>query len=258
RNVDDFKYRSGTQAQQLTSHSQHVVGTLRTDLADATKTFKTLLQQRSSNVKEQFDRRGQYGARTNENALVLGKPTVYRPMHMPPPPPPSFPSSSSPSTTTSSSSPTSSSSSSSLALPRPASVQDTAGGGGWAVYGGQQQQQQQQQQQGGFLQVTQQQQQQLLIPEQEYLEARAQAIEDVESHIVELGSIFNRLANMISEQRELVERIEDNVDDAHERVSRTRDYLLGVYSRLSNNGPLVFKSFLVLVSFIIMFVLFIA
>lgn len=41
---------------------------------------------------------------------------------------------------------------------------------------------------------------------QEYLEARAQAIEDVESHIVELGQIFNRLATMIAEQRELVER----------------------------------------------------
>ena len=53
-------------------------------------------------------------------------------------------------------------------------------------------------------------------------------------------------------------RIEDNVEEAHERVSRTRDYLLGVYSRLSNNGPLLLKSFLVLVSFIIMFVLFIA
>jgi syntaxin 5 len=98
----------------------------------------------------------------------------------------------------------------------------------------------------------------LLIPEQAYLEARAQAIEDVESHIVELGSIFNRLANMIAEQRELVERIEDNVDDAHERVTHTRDYLLSVYSRLSSNGPLMLKSFFVLISFIVFFVLFVA
>jgi syntaxin 5 len=45
-----------------------------------------------------------------------------------------------------------------------------------------------------------------LYAAQEYLEARAQAIEDVETHIVELGQIFNRLASMIAEQRELVER----------------------------------------------------
>lgn len=95
-------------------------------------------------------------------------------------------------------------------------------------------------------------------PPKAYLEARAEAIEEVESHIVELGSIFNRLANMIAEQRELVERIEDNVDEAHESVTRTRDYLLSVYSRLSNNGPLVLKSFMVLITFVILFVLFIA
>lgn len=41
----------------------------------------------------------------------------------------------------------------------------------------------------GGMQMTQHQQQQLLIPEQQYLEARAQAIEDVESHIVELGCV---------------------------------------------------------------------
>lgn len=71
RDVDDFKYRQGKD-NQLASHSSHVVGTLRTDLADATKTFKDLLQQRSTNVKEQFDRRGQYGIRTND-ALALGE-----------------------------------------------------------------------------------------------------------------------------------------------------------------------------------------
>jgi hypothetical protein len=49
-----------------------VVGSLRTDLADATRTFKDLLQQRSTNVKAQFDRRGQYGLPTSD-ALALGE-----------------------------------------------------------------------------------------------------------------------------------------------------------------------------------------
>ena len=41
---------------------------------------------------------------------------------------------------------------------------------------------------------------------QAYLEQRAEAMQDVEQHIVELGQIFNRLATMIAEQKELVER----------------------------------------------------
>lgn len=219
RDVDDFKYRQKDHA-QLASHSSHVVGTLRGDLADATRQFKTLLQQRSSNVKEQFDRRGQYGIRAND-VLALGKPVVYRPMSETARGPPTA--------------------QGGLALPRPPGVGEpptppSAGG----------------------LQMTRYQQQQVLIPEQSYLEARAQAIEDVETHIVELGNIFNRLAHMIAEQRELVERIEDNVDDAHTRVSGARDYLLSVYSSLNSNRPLVIKSALVLLVFIVIFVLFIA
>ena len=52
-------------------------------------------------------------------------------------------------------------------------------------------------------------------------------------------------------------RIEDNVDDAHENISRTKDYLLGVYSSLSSNRPLVIKSALVILVFILLFVLFV-
>jgi len=52
-------------------------------------------------------------------------------------------------------------------------------------------------------------------------------------------------------------RIEDNVDDAHENISRTKDYLLGVYNSLSSNRPLVIKSALVMIVFILLFVLFV-
>jgi hypothetical protein len=53
-------------------------------------------------------------------------------------------------------------------------------------------------------------------------------------------------------------RIEDNVDDAHESVSRAKDWLLGVQARLSSNGPLVIKSMAVLILFMIFFILFVA
>lgn len=53
-------------------------------------------------------------------------------------------------------------------------------------------------------------------------------------------------------------RIEDNVDDAHERISRTRDYLMGVYANLSSNRPLLYKTAAILLTFIVFFVLFMA
>lgn len=41
---------------------------------------------------------------------------------------------------------------------------------------------------------------------QTYLESRSSAVQEVESHIAELGLIFNKLATMLQDQREMVER----------------------------------------------------
>lgn len=41
---------------------------------------------------------------------------------------------------------------------------------------------------------------------QEYLESRSSAVQEVEGHIAELGLIFNKLATMLQDQRELVEK----------------------------------------------------
>ena len=43
---------------------------------------------------------------------------------------------------------------------------------------------------------------------------RANQVEDIEGHIVELGGIFQRLSTLIAEQGEQVERIDDNMDNA--------------------------------------------
>ncbi|CAN0316389.1 unnamed protein product, partial [Ectocarpus fasciculatus] len=41
---------------------------------------------------------------------------------------------------------------------------------------------------------------------QGYLESRSSAVQEVEGHIAELGLIFNKLATMLQDQREMVER----------------------------------------------------
>jgi hypothetical protein len=104
----------------------------------------------------------------------------------------------------------------------------------------------------------QQQQQMQLIPDQSYLESRTSAMQDVESHIVELGTIFNRLATMLQDQRELVENVHDNVEDAEQNVYRGQLALMATLRSLQSNRMLAAKVSGVLVLFILFFIIFLA
>lgn len=97
-----------------------------------------------------------------------------------------------------------------------------------------------------------------LIPDQDYLRERADAMEQVESNIVELGTIFNKLAVMVSEHRELVQRVEDNVDDANSNINLSLATLTDTLTSLQTNRALFFRIFSILVVFIIAFIIFFA
>lgn len=97
-----------------------------------------------------------------------------------------------------------------------------------------------------------------LIPDQDYLRERADAMEQVESNIVELGTIFNKLAVMVNEHREMVTRVEDNVDDANTTINMSLATLTDTFTNLQTNRALFFKVFSILVAFIIMFIVFFA
>ena len=53
----------------------------------------------------------------------------------------------------------------------------------------------------------------------DYLHERAQAVQDIEVHMTELGSIFERLSTMITEQGEMIDRLDDNLDAAEVNVN---------------------------------------
>jgi syntaxin 5 len=97
-----------------------------------------------------------------------------------------------------------------------------------------------------------------LIPDQAYLRQRADAMEQVESNIVELGTIFNRLAVMVSEHRDMVQRVEDNVDEANSMINLSLNTLTDTLTNLQTNRALFFKVFSILVVFIISFIIFFA
>jgi syntaxin 5 len=97
-----------------------------------------------------------------------------------------------------------------------------------------------------------------LIPDQSYLRERADAMSTVESNIVELGTIFNKLAVMVSEHREMVTRVEDNVDDVESNVNLSMAVLTDTLNNLRTNRALMAKVFSIIVIFIIMFIVFFA
>ena len=97
-----------------------------------------------------------------------------------------------------------------------------------------------------------------LIPDQTYLRERADAMSTVETNIVELGAIFNKLAVMVSEHREMVQRVEDNVEDVEQNVNLSMQVLNDTLTNLRTNRALYAKVFGIIVAFIIMFIVFFA
>jgi syntaxin 5 len=97
-----------------------------------------------------------------------------------------------------------------------------------------------------------------LIPDQDYLQTRADAMSTVESNIVELGTIFNKLAGLVHEHREMVQRVEDNVEDANANIFQSMSVLTDTLQNLRSNRALAFRLFSVLVLFIIFFIVFFA
>ena len=98
----------------------------------------------------------------------------------------------------------------------------------------------------------------LLAPPQEvqYYDQRQQAVTEVEKTIGELGALFKRLSTMISEQAELVERIDDDIENAIEQSDMAEGALLKTYEQVSSNRGLYTKLSAIAVVSGLFFVLF--
>jgi syntaxin 5 len=93
--------------------------------------------------------------------------------------------------------------------------------------------------------------QQLLVMEEAqtnntYIQARGEAIDAIERTISELGGIFGQLAQMVSEQSEMIQRIDANTEDVVDNVEGAQRELMKYWSRVSGNRWLIAKMFGVL------------
>lgn len=103
----------------------------------------------------------------------------------------------------------------------------------------------------------QQQQQMVLYDESDnYVQQRAETMQNIESTIVELGGIFQQLAHMVKEQDEMVERIDSNVQDTELNIEAAHGEILKYFQTVTKNRWLMIKIFGVLIFFFIFFVIF--
>lgn len=91
-----------------------------------------------------------------------------------------------------------------------------------------------------------------------YVQQRAETMQNIESTIVELGGIFQQLAHMVKEQEEMVERIDTNIQDTEMNIESAHSEILKYFQSVTKNRWLMIKIFGVLMFFFIFFVIFVA
>lgn len=89
--------------------------------------------------------------------------------------------------------------------------------------------------------------------EQAYVDDRAADVESIHRHINDLAGMFGRLAHVVAEQGEQVERLEDSTALAVRHVEEGQSQLVRYFERVSDNRALLLRVAGVLVFFLILF-----
>lgn len=216
-------FLGGVGNKQSADHSNTVVETLRNRLKDATKEFKTVLELRTDNLKVHEERKSLFDSRGSSNRMAV--PPGLQPGA-------SF-------------------------LPQRGGIGAGMGGGGIGTGvgtdvgkgpSGQ-----------GIFQIQQQDQALLQSTQQDaYLTSRQDALQDVESTIVELGNIFQQLSHMVHEQGEMAVRIDENMDETFAQVEAGQGELLKYLNTMSGNRWLMLKVFGLIMALLVFFLMFVA
>ncbi|WIA32738.1 hypothetical protein OEZ86_005924 [Tetradesmus obliquus] len=217
---------------QSQDHSHTVVNSLRTRLKDATQEFKDVLTMRTENLKVHKERRQLFSSQPDSAAALLERAPLLG-------------------------SGSSSSQEQQLAGSSSSSTRPSAAN----LFGQVRRRRHEEGQQhaygpgagGGQLL-----QQQLAPQESSYQSSRAEALHNVEATIVELGSIFTQLAEMVAAQGEMTARIDENVEEALGNVDSAKAQLMKYLNNISGNRWLMMKVFMVLMLFLVVFIVFIA
>lgn len=167
-------HRSGYNSKQVATHSDTIVSLMKSNLMATTRGFKDILEVRQENMKLQQDRRARYGKTASS---ALGKPLAFQ-----------APRNNNNNNNISSTNRQAPDVNLSSSLPRPNGIQSDDGGSEFTPL------------------ISMMTQEQVVAEQQNYTESRAEAVTQIESHIVDIGQLFGRLSTLIHEQGDLVRR----------------------------------------------------
>ncbi|EDW39903.1 GL16332 [Drosophila persimilis] len=208
--------RRNTSGKHLVSHSSNMVLALQSKLASMSTDFKQILEVRTENLKHQKTRRDQFSQGPGPRAAHSVSPSTAKQGSL------------------------------LMSEENQAISIDMGGSSDTSPL------------LGPPARLQQQQQQQMAIYDESdnYVQQRAETMQNIESTIVELGGIFQQLAHMVKEQEEIVERIDTNVADAELNIEAAHGEILKYFQSVSKNRWLMIKIFGVLIFFFIFFVVF--
>eukprot|EP01032_Pedospumella_encystans_P009180 gene9180-10834_t len=107
---------------------------------------------------------------------------------------------------------------------------------------------------GGFVGNSQAQtQQQVQRPASTYDRYRLQQAQQAESTVAQMGQLFSQMATLVSEQSEVIMRIEDDVEAGLVETLEAQGHLQTVHDITKGNRGLIIKIFLLLLLFIFLF-----
>ena len=98
------------------------------------------------------------------------------------------------------------------------------------------------------------QQQQIL--QYENSQANLEAVERIEQTLIELTDIFKEMSQIVAQQGEDIQRIDQNIDDTLLNLEETQSQFLKKLKSLSSSRSLIFKLFMIMLAFIVIFFLF--
>jgi len=234
--LQEFSKNRDENSQHAKKHSSSVVVSLQSKLANMSKSFKQVLEIRTENLKHQKERRDQFSSQPPIVSSALPPRNAQGGALM--------------SATRNSPGPTSQTTGAtngSFLIDMEDDDGKGASGGATGVGG------------GGATSMQQQMQQLALIDETDsYIQERSDAMQNIESTVVELGQIFTQLATMVKEQEEMIQRIDANVADTELNVEAAHGEILKYFQSVTSNRWLMIKVFLVLIVFFIIFIVFLA
>ncbi len=104
----------------------------------------------------------------------------------------------------------------------------------------------------------QQQQQVVAVQEDAYLQSRVEAVQQIETILVDVAALYRRLIEIIGQQDEMIIRIDEDTTAALANVEAGQNQLQTYLDSLQANKWLLIKIFAVLIIFAVFFVGFIA